>query len=162
MIHIQFGGLALSVSLVLGPCTPPDCAEPEAPKPTSPSKAPAPKAKVVAPEKPVRQRETPSRPESDRVWDKVAHCESRNRWDAHPSDYVGAYNFYGGLQFSLTSWEGVGGKQYAPRADLASREVQIAMARRLLALQGPKAWPHCGPASGLNMVNGRPDVNATP
>lgn len=88
------------------------------------------------------------------VWDRVAWCESRGRWDAHPSDYPGAYPFYGGLQFSQVSWEGVGGLHMAPRADLATRAEQVLAARRLLALQGPGAWPYCGPEAGLTRENG--------
>ena len=48
--------------------------------------------------------------------------------------------YYGGLQFRTSTWLGAGGGQYAPRADLASREQQIAVASTL----GLGHWPQCG------------------
>lgn len=97
----------------------------------------------------------PSRGEVDTsVWDEVALCESNGDWDIHPSDSPSNYNFYGGLQFSQQSWIGAGGGRYASRADLASKEEQVAVARRLLAMQGPSAWPNCGPKAGLKRKSG--------
>jgi len=47
--------------------------------------------------------------------------------------------YYGGLQFKQSTWEGAGGLAYAPRADLATREQQIAVAERI-----PRSsWPNC-------------------
>jgi LysM repeat protein len=72
-------------------------------------------------------------------WDAVAQCESGGNWAINTGN-----GFYGGLQFTLSTWLGYGGGQYAPRADLASRAAQIAVAERVLAGQGINAWPVCG------------------
>jgi resuscitation-promoting factor RpfA len=78
------------------------------------------------------------------VWDRVAHCESSGNW--HISTGNG---FYGGLQFTARTWAAFGGHRYARQANRASRFEQIAVARRVLAAQGPGAWPVCGPRAGL-------------
>ncbi|WP_462417718.1 transglycosylase family protein [Kytococcus sp. Marseille-QA3725] len=101
-------------------------------------------------------------PPTATVWDRVAQCESLGRSDAHPSDSARSFHFFGGLQFSQTTWEGVGGLAWAPRADLATRAEQIAAARRLLAMQGPQAWPTCGPRAGLTKASGGADPDAVP
>ncbi|WP_416975352.1 transglycosylase family protein [Streptomyces sp. 4F14] len=71
-------------------------------------------------------------------WSCVADCESGGRWDANTGN-----GYYGGLQFWAPTWKEFGGLAYAPRADLATREQQIAVAREVLALQGWEAWPAC-------------------
>jgi resuscitation-promoting factor RpfA len=72
------------------------------------------------------------------VWDRVALCESSGNW------HINTHNgYYGGLQFTAATWVGFGGRKYASRADLASRREQIEVARRVLAVQGPGAWPVC-------------------
>ncbi|MGI5453607.1 transglycosylase family protein [Streptomyces sp. CA-249302] len=68
----------------------------------------------------------------------IAECESSGRWDVDTGN-----GFYGGLQFWPSTWEEFGGLKYAPRADLATREQQIAVAREVLAVQGWEAWPSC-------------------
>ncbi|MFI2426692.1 transglycosylase family protein [Streptomyces sp. NPDC018955] len=68
-------------------------------------------------------------------WDAIAACESSGDWQANTGN-----GHYGGLQFAQSSWVAAGGLQYAPRADLATREEQIAVARRLARLQGMSAW----------------------
>ncbi|MFK4144619.1 transglycosylase family protein [Streptomyces sp. NPDC004065] len=68
-------------------------------------------------------------------WDVIAACESGGNWKANTGN-----GYYGGLQFTQSSWIAAGGLRYAPRADLATREEQIAVARRLAALQGMSAW----------------------
>ncbi|EYT82408.1 MULTISPECIES: transglycosylase family protein [unclassified Streptomyces] len=68
-------------------------------------------------------------------WDSIAACESGGDWNANTGN-----GYYGGLQFAQSSWIAAGGLQYAPRADLATRREQIAVARRLAALQGMSAW----------------------
>lgn len=85
------------------------------------------------------------------VWDRVAWCESRGQWEINTGN-----GYHGGLQFSQTSWEGVGGLHMAPRADLATKAEQVEAARRLLALQGPGAWPACSVQAGLTRENGHP------
>ncbi|OLT21915.1 hypothetical protein BJF81_14465 [Ornithinimicrobium sp. CNJ-824] len=78
------------------------------------------------------------------TWDRVAACESGGDWSINTGN-----GFYGGLQFVQSTWEGFGGLDYAPRADLASREQQIAIAENVLAVQGPGAWPVCSVRAGL-------------
>ena len=91
------------------------------------------------------------------VWDRVAQCESGGNWHINTGN-----GFQGGLQFTQQSWAGVGGTQYAPRADLATREQQIAAAQRLLAIQGPGAWPVCSVRAGLTSGNGGASVSPQP
>ena len=76
------------------------------------------------------------------TWDAVAGCESTNNWSINTGN-----GYYGGLQFSQSTWDAYGGQQYAPRADLASREQQIAVAEQTLAGQGWGAWT-CAYAGG--------------
>ncbi|WP_282615143.1 transglycosylase family protein [Streptomyces sp. GESEQ-4] len=77
-------------------------------------------------------------------WGCLAHCESSGRWNVNSGN-----GFYGGLQFGQPTWEEFGGLKYAPRADLASREEQIAVARKVVAVQGWGAWPVCSKRYGL-------------
>jgi hypothetical protein len=70
-------------------------------------------------------------------WDAVAQCESGGNWHANTGN-----GFYGGLQFKESTWRQFGG---AGSAANASRAEQIAVANRVLADQGPGAWPKCGP-----------------
>ncbi|MFF8260342.1 transglycosylase family protein [Streptomyces virginiae] len=79
------------------------------------------------------------------TWDKVAECESGGAWSANFGS--GAY---GGLQFTQEQWQNAGGLDFAERADLASRSQQIAVAERVLASQGPQAWPLCAASAGLD------------
>ncbi|MFJ7262239.1 transglycosylase family protein [Streptomyces globosus] len=77
-------------------------------------------------------------------WDCVADCESSGRWAVDTGN-----GFYGGLQFRQSTWEAYGGLAHAPRADLATREQQIAVAEEVLAEQGWEAWPVCARRYGL-------------
>ncbi|MFI0896011.1 transglycosylase family protein [Streptomyces sp. NPDC020983] len=87
------------------------------------------------------------------TWDAVAQCESGGNWHINTGN-----GYYGGLQFSQSSWEAAGGLKYAQRADLATKDQQIAVAEKLLALQGPGAWA-CASAGGLTAGGPAPDVN---
>jgi len=69
------------------------------------------------------------------TWDDVAQCESSGNWHINTGN-----GYYGGLQFSQSTWEAYGGLKYAPRADLATKAEQIAIAERTLAGQGWGAW----------------------
>ncbi|MBB4986924.1 transglycosylase family protein [Streptomyces nymphaeiformis] len=89
------------------------------------------------------------------VWEKVASCESSSSWHINTGN-----GYFGGLQFSQSTWERYGGTHYAPRADLASKDQQIAIAERVLKGQGPGAWPSCGPGAGLARGGESPDVTA--
>ncbi|MFF5704461.1 transglycosylase family protein [Streptomyces sp. NPDC012794] len=88
------------------------------------------------------------------TWDKVADCESGGTWSANSGS--GAY---GGLQFTLEQWKNAGGLAYAERPDLASRSQQIAVAERVLASQGPQAWPLCSASAGLTQQGPTPEVD---
>ncbi|MGW6603625.1 transglycosylase family protein [Streptomyces sp. NPDC055036] len=72
-------------------------------------------------------------------WDKVAQCESGGNWSINTEN-----GFYGGLQFTPSTWAAYGGTAYAARADQASKSQQIAVAEKVLAGQGKGAWPNCG------------------
>jgi len=90
------------------------------------------------------------------VWDRVAACESGGRWKVNTGN-----GFYGGLQFHPRTWTGFGGRTYAPYAHRASKAQQIAIARRVLARQGPGAWPVCSKKAGLTRRNGGANARAT-
>ena len=75
-------------------------------------------------------------------WDNVAQCESGGDWSINTGN-----GYYGGLQFSQSTWEAYGGTQYAPRADLASPSQQKAVAEKTLDGQGWGAWG-CAHARG--------------
>lgn len=70
-------------------------------------------------------------------WDAIAQGESGGNWQTNTGN-----GYFGGLQFKQSTWDQFGGSQFAPRADLATRDQQIAVAERTLAAQGPGAWPH--------------------
>jgi resuscitation-promoting factor RpfA len=91
------------------------------------------------------------------VWDKVAKCESGNRWHINTGN-----GYYGGLQFSPGTWKAFGGRKYGSQAHKASKAEQIAIARRVLAVQGPGAWPTCSRRAGLTKKNGKADKKAVP
>ncbi|MEU3776099.1 transglycosylase family protein [Streptomyces sp. NPDC032472] len=85
------------------------------------------------------------------TWNEVADCESGNNWSINTGN-----GYYGGLQFSQSTWRAFGGTVYAPRADLATREQQIAVAEKVLKGQGPQAWPSCGKQAGLSRGGAAP------
>ncbi len=84
-------------------------------------------------------------------WDRLASCESGGNWSINTGN-----GYYGGLQFSSGTWLGFGGGAYASRADLASRDQQIAIASKVLAVQGWNAWPSCSRKLGLYGVSTAP------
>ncbi|TDD49460.1 transglycosylase family protein [Saccharopolyspora elongata] len=86
-------------------------------------------------------------------WDKLAQCESSGNWSINSGN-----GYYGGLQFSASTWAAYGGTQYASSAHQATREQQIAVAEKVLASQGANAWPGC--TSKLNWTSGGTKVTA--
>jgi uncharacterized protein YabE (DUF348 family) len=75
------------------------------------------------------------------VWDAIAQCESGGNWATNTGN-----GYYGGLQFSLSTWQAYGGSGM-PHEN--SREQQIAVAERVAAAEGGYgAWPHCGARFG--------------
>ncbi|MEU3556349.1 transglycosylase family protein [Streptomyces fragilis] len=87
------------------------------------------------------------------TWDRVAACEASGDWDINTGN-----GYYGGLQFSRSTWEAFGGRAYAPRADQATRAEQIAVAEKVLEAQGPGAWPVCSQRAGLTRGGPAPDL----
>ncbi|MFF4353166.1 transglycosylase family protein [Streptomyces sp. NPDC001530] len=72
-------------------------------------------------------------------WDAVAQCEAGGNWSINTGN-----GYYGGLQFSASTWAAYGGTAYAATADQASKSQQIAIGEKVLAAQGKGAWPTCG------------------
>ena len=72
-------------------------------------------------------------------WDQVAQCESGGNWSVNTGN-----GYYGGLQFSSSTWAAYGGTAFAPTADKAGKAQQIQVAEKVLASQGKGAWPVCG------------------
>ncbi len=76
------------------------------------------------------------------VWDRLAQCESGGNWAINTGN-----GYYGGLQFSLSTWRAYGGTGLPSQH---SRETQIAIATKLRdASGGYGAWPHCSSKLGL-------------
>lgn len=88
------------------------------------------------------------------VWDQVAKCESGGNWSINTGN-----GYYGGLQFSAGTWRAYGGTAYASRADLATKAQQILIAEKVLAAQGPGAWPVCSVRAGLSKGGPKPSVS---
>lgn len=82
-------------------------------------------------------------------WDTVAQCESSGNWAISTGN-----GYYGGLQFSASTWAAFGGLNYASSANLATKAQQIAVAEKVLAGQGKGAWPVCG--TGLSSASYTP------
>lgn len=78
------------------------------------------------------------------VWDRLAQCESGGNWHINTGN-----GYYGGIQFNRGTWLAYGGGQYAPTADRATREQQIAIAKKVQANQGWGAWPACTRKLGI-------------
>jgi resuscitation-promoting factor RpfB len=79
------------------------------------------------------------------TWDALARCEAGGNWTINTGN-----GFYGGVQFDQSTWERHGGLRYAARADLATREEQIAIADVTRARQGWGAWPVCSGRLGAS------------
>lgn len=80
-------------------------------------------------------------PTSTSIWDQIAQCESGGNWSIDTGN-----GYYGGLQFTMSSWQAYGGAGYPNNA---SRNEQIAIAQKLQAAQGWAAWPVCSARLGL-------------
>lgn len=79
------------------------------------------------------------------TWDALAQCEAGGNWSINTGN-----GYFGGVQFDQNTWERNGGLRYAPRADLATREEQIAIAEVTRARQGWGAWPTCSGRLGAS------------
>ncbi|MFD5631826.1 MULTISPECIES: transglycosylase family protein [unclassified Streptomyces] len=90
-------------------------------------------------------------------WDTVAQCESGGNWSINTGN-----GYYGGLQFSASTWSAYGGSAYASTADQASKSQQITVAEKVLAAQGKGAWPSCGTGlSGAAYDGGTSDSSSS-
>jgi hypothetical protein len=76
------------------------------------------------------------------VWDDLAHCESNGNWSINTGN-----GYYGGLQFTLSSWQAVGGTGYPHEH---TRDEQIHRGELLLRIQGWGAWPGCAERLALH------------
>jgi len=79
------------------------------------------------------------------IWDAIAGCEAGGNWAVNTGN-----GYYGGVQFDQGTWERNGGLRFAPRADLATREEQIAIAEVTRERQGWGAWPVCSGRAGAS------------
>lgn len=104
--------------------------------------APASQSAVTKAKSPARQpAAAPAASTGGGVWDRLAACESGGNWSINSGN-----GYYGGLQFSLSSWRAVGGSGYPHQA---SKAEQISRAEMLKARQGWGAWPACTAKLGL-------------
>ena len=86
----------------------------------------------------------PAEAASLRTWKRLANCESDKRWHINTGN-----GYYGGLQFSGSTWRAFGGGKFARNAHRASRDEQIKVAERVRRAQGWGAWPSCSQKLGL-------------
>uniref|UniRef100_A0AAU3HY33 LysM peptidoglycan-binding domain-containing protein n=1 Tax=Streptomyces sp. NBC_01393 TaxID=2903851 RepID=A0AAU3HY33_9ACTN len=90
-------------------------------------------------------------------WDAVAQCEAGGNWSINTGN-----GYYGGLQFSSSTWAAYGGTAYASTADQASKSQQIAIGEKVLAGQGKGAWPTCGVGLSSAAYGGDTSTPSTP
>ncbi|MGW3815140.1 transglycosylase family protein [Streptomyces sp. NPDC005046] len=90
-------------------------------------------------------------------WDAVAQCESGGNWSINTGN-----GYYGGLQFSSSTWAAYGGTAYASTADQASKSQQITIGEKVLAAQGKGAWPTCGTGLSSAAYSGGTSTPSTP
>jgi nucleoid-associated protein YgaU len=90
-------------------------------------------------------------------WDAVAQCEAGGNWSINTGN-----GYYGGLQFSTSTWAAYGGTAYASTADQASKSQQIAIGEKVLAGQGKGAWPTCGVGLSGAAYTGDTSAPSTP
>ncbi len=76
------------------------------------------------------------------TWDKLAQCESGGNWSINTGN-----GYYGGLQFSASTWKAYGGKG---QANNASKAEQIRVATKVQQSQGWGAWPACTAKLGIS------------
>ncbi|MDT0203756.1 transglycosylase family protein [Nocardioides sp. AE5] len=77
----------------------------------------------------------------DTVWDQLAKCESGGNWAINTGN-----GYYGGLQFSASTWRSVGGTGLPHQH---SREEQIKRGKILQQRAGWGQWPACTRKLGL-------------
>ena len=87
---------------------------------------------------------SPAEAASVRTWNKLAQCESSGRWHINTGN-----GYYGGLQFSPSTWKAFGGRKFARNAHRARKFEQIRIAERVRRHQCWGAWPSCSRRIGL-------------
>ena len=75
-------------------------------------------------------------------FERLAQCESGGNWAINTGN-----GYYGGLQFNLGTWRGVGFSGYPHQA---SKATQIAAGQKLHAQRGWSPWPACSRKLGLS------------
>jgi hypothetical protein len=80
-------------------------------------------------------------PNDPASWDRMAQCEAGGNWAANTGN-----GYFGGLQFSLSTWRSYGGTGYPHEA---SKATQIAIGKKLQAAKGWSAWPGCARKLGF-------------
>ena len=82
----------------------------------------------------------------DAMLERLSGCESSHKWDINTGNH-----YYGGVQFDLPTWNAYGGKTFAPRPDLASKQEQKIVAITMQHERGTwKPWPACAKRFGWN------------
>jgi hypothetical protein len=109
-----------------------------APSSSSAARPSAPRETTPAP------RPEPASAPASGAWQALAECESGGNWSINTGN-----GYYGGLQFSASSWAGAGGTRYAPLPHQATPAEQIATAEVLRANGGWGHWPACSSKLGL-------------
>lgn len=94
------------------------------------------------PRPPVAVIDVESRTAIAPVWLNLAECESNRTWD-----FRGLH--FGGLQFTAATWSAFAPDHYPASAADATPLQEVAVAKRVLAVQGPGAWPVCSKVAGL-------------
>lgn len=117
-------------ALLVAPTTTTTVAPP--PPPTTTTEAPQSPAEVVPP----TSGSSNGDPYDDASWYRLYECESAGLgWSVNTGN-----GYYGGLQFSLSSWQSVGG---SGRPDQATPAEQIARGKALWERGGWAHWPAC-------------------
>lgn len=126
----DIGSVALEILGLQAPATTATTATTAAPTTTVPPAPP-----VTAAAAPASSSPAYGDPSDPATWDRLAQCEAGGNWATNTGN-----GYYGGLQFSASTWRGVGGTGL-PHQN--SRETQIAMGQRLQARSGWGQWPAC-------------------
>ena len=133
------GVVLASIETLAEAVAPPTTAAPTTTLPPTTTTPPPPPPPPVAAQ-PVATGSGYNDPSNPAAWDRLAGCESGGNWAANTGN-----GYYGGIQFSLSSWQAVGGTGYPHEA---SRETQIAMGQRLWNQGGWSHWPACSSQLG--------------
>ncbi len=145
LVIVAVLGLALVGYLVLGGSGSGEDASgtQEAAADTTPTTAPVAGAtpSATVPDTDPSQYVASMSPQRVETFNSIAMCESSGDWSADTGN-----GFYGGLQFTLDSWELVGGS--GNPAD-TSQDEQIMRGSLLQSHQGWVAWPRCAAQLGL-------------